>query len=182
MFKRIGFSLLAAVVLLSGLYLAVVFQWSYSSGERAGWVQKFSRKGWICKTWEGEIAMVTLPGSVPDKFPFTVRDDAVAAQITRSVGQRVTLHYEQHRGLPGTCFGETEYWVDSVTLVPWQPSGGQPGEPSDARPAPGAAAPAPGTAPAVPPPQSPATGTPGAAPAAPATPAPTPAAPAAPAS
>jgi hypothetical protein len=186
MFKRIGFSLLAAVVLLCGLYLAVVFQWSYSSGERAGWVQKFSRKGWICKTWEGEIAMVTLPGSVPDKFPFTVRDDAVAAQITRTVGQRVTLHYEQHRGLPGSCFGETEYWVDSVTLVPWQPfggqPGGQPGEPPDARPAPGAAAPAPGTAPAVPPPQSPATGNPGAAPAAPATPAPTPAAPAAPAS
>jgi len=99
------------------LYLVVVFRWSYSSGERAGWIQKFSHKGWLCKTWEGELAMVSLPGSVPEKFPFTVREEAVATRISEAVGQRVMLHYEQHRGLPGSCFGETEYWVDSVTVV-----------------------------------------------------------------
>ncbi len=78
------FFLLAGIAVLAALYLAVVFTWTYSSGERAGWVQKFSRKGWICKTWEGELAMVTMPGAIPEKFFFTVRDDALAARIERS--------------------------------------------------------------------------------------------------
>jgi hypothetical protein len=169
MFKRIGFSFLLAVILLIGLYLTVVFEWSYSAGERAGWVQKFSRKGWVCKTWEGEIAMVTLPGSVPEIFPFTVRDEAVASQITQTIGQRVALHYEQHRGLPGTCFGETQYWVDAVTVIPWLPLGTQPGQA-----APGAAAP-PVPAPAILVPAAPASNVPP-----PAAPTPPPAAPAGP--
>jgi len=118
MFKRITLFFVLGVIVLVALYLTVVFQWSYSSGERAGWVQKFSRKGWICKTWEGELAMVTLPGAIPDKFYFTVRDPAVAARLENTVGQRVTLHYEQHRGLPGNCFGDTGYWVDGVTVAP----------------------------------------------------------------
>ena len=130
MFKRIGFTFLLGVIVLAGLYLVVVFEWSYSSGERAGWVQKFSRKGWVCKTWEGEIAMMNLPGSVPEVFSFTVRDPAVADRIAQTVGQRVTLHYEQHRGLPGSCFGETEYWVDAVTAIPWPPVGAQPAVPA----------------------------------------------------
>ena len=158
MIKRLLGLLVLGVVGVLALYLVLVFEFTYSSGERAGWVQKFSHKGWICKTWEGEIAMVTLPGSVPEKFPFTVRDDAVAAQIARTVGQRVTLHYEQHRGLPGTCFGETEYWVDSVVLVPWNPAGGQPGgeapagpnNPPQALPVAPTAPPAPPAAPAAP--------------------------------
>jgi hypothetical protein len=155
MIKRIGFFLILGMVLLVGLYLTAVFEWSYSSGERAGWVQKFSRKGWVCKTWEGEIAMVTLPGSAPEMFPFTVRDAAVAAQISQSVGQRVTLHYEQHRGLPGDCFGETEYWVDSINVIPWQPLGapGQTAPAPGAMPVPGApvpAAPTPAPVPTVP--------------------------------
>jgi len=145
MFKRIGLYFLLGVTALIALYLAVVFKWSYSSGERAGWVQKFSHKGWICKTWEGEIAMVSLPGTAPEIFPFTVRDESVAAQITKSVGQRVTLHYEQHRGLPGSCFGDTEYWVDSVTVIPWQ----IPGTTQQPAPPAGDAAPA-NTVPAVP--------------------------------
>jgi len=114
-------SVLGGLALLA-LYLVLVFQWSYSSGERAGWIQKFSRKGWICKTWEGELAMVSLPGSVPEKFPFTVRDEALASRISKAVGQRVMLHYEQHRGLPGSCFGETEYWVNDVALVAEPPA------------------------------------------------------------
>ncbi len=106
-----------ALVVALALYLWVAFEWSYSSGERAGWIQKFSRKGWICKTWEGELAMVSLPGTIPEKFAFTVRDELVAEQVNRNVGQRVLLHYQQHRGLPGSCFGETGYWVDSVTAT-----------------------------------------------------------------
>lgn len=98
-------------------YFAVVLNWNFSSGERAGWVQKFSHKGWICKTWEGEMAMVTMPGAVPEKFPFTVRDDAVAAQLNKVMGKRVTLHYDEKVGLPTTCWGETRHFVTSVVLV-----------------------------------------------------------------
>ena len=87
LFALLGF--FAAVA----LYLTIVLKWSYSSGDRAGWIQKFSRKGWICKTWEGELAMVSLPGSVPEKFPFTVRDPAIAARISQDVGQRVMLQF-----------------------------------------------------------------------------------------
>ena len=162
MFKRIGFTFLLGVIVLAGLYLVVVFEWSYSSGERAGWVQKFSRKGWVCKTWEGEIAMMNLPGSVPEVFSFTVRDPAVADRIAQTVGQRVTLHYEQHRGLPGSCFGETGYWVDAIAVVGDQYS--TPGATPSANPAP-APLPAPGAppAPAASPAPAPAAATPPAA-------------------
>jgi len=113
--------LLLALVLLAGL--AALYVWgslsfSYSDGERAGYVQKFSRKGWLCKTWEGELAMVSLPGTLPQIFAFSVRDPAVAATIDRSMGQRVTLHYEQHVGVPTSCFGDTEYYVVGVRPVP----------------------------------------------------------------
>jgi len=112
--RAILFTVLGLFVVL-GLYLAFVLKWSYSSGERAGWIQKFSRKGWICKTWEGELIMVSLPGSLPEKFAFTVRDDDVAQRVNKAMGDRVTLHYEEHLGLPGSCFGDTGYWVDAVT-------------------------------------------------------------------
>ena len=116
--KRFLALALLALVVVGGLYLWFVAKWSYSSGERAGWVQKFSRKGWVCKTWEGELAMVSMPGTTPEKFYFTVWDDAVAARINQVMGQRVSLHYEQKSGLPGSCFGETPYWVDKVEAVP----------------------------------------------------------------
>ena len=92
--------LLLGVVLLLGGYTWLVLHWSYSSGERAGYVQKFSRKGWVCKTWEGEMALVSMPGTVAEKFFFSVRDDAVATRINDSVGRRVSLTYEQHIGIP----------------------------------------------------------------------------------
>ncbi len=105
-----------ALVLLVALYFWAALAWSFSTGDRAGWVQKFSHKGWVCKTWEGELALVSLPGSTPEMFLFTVRDDAVAAQITKVMGKRVTLHYEQKVGLPTTCFGETRYFVTGVSV------------------------------------------------------------------
>ena len=113
--------IIAGVVLtplvLFALYMWSAYSWSYSTGERAGYVQKFSKKGWFCKTWEGELAMVSLPGSMPEKFYFTVREDAVAERINKTMGQRVKLAYEQHKGLPTSCFGETEYFVDDVQAV-----------------------------------------------------------------
>ena len=106
--------LLLVVIGIVVLYSWIALSYSYSEGERAGYVQKFSKKGWICKTWEGEIAMVNLPGTMPQIFNFSVRDDAVAEQINRTMGQRVTLHYEQHKGVPTSCFGETDYDVTQV--------------------------------------------------------------------
>ncbi len=102
---------------LIALYLWAALSWNYSSGERAGWVQKFSRKGWICKTWEGELAMITMPGAAQEKFPFTVWDDEVARQINEAMGKRVSLHYDEKVGLPTSCFGETRHWVNRVTVV-----------------------------------------------------------------
>jgi len=108
---------IVAIVALTALYIWAALTWSYSVGERAGWVQKFSHKGWICKTWEGELALVNMPGATQEKFFFTVRDDAVAAQITKVMGKRVSLHYEEKMGLPTSCFGETRHFVDRVTAV-----------------------------------------------------------------
>ena len=105
------------VVLAIAIYVLVVVNWSYSSGERAGWVQKFSSKGWLCKTWEGEMAMVSMPGSTTEKFFFTVWDDGVAEKISKVMGKRVSLHYEEKRGIPTTCFGETRHYVTSVSVV-----------------------------------------------------------------
>ena len=113
---RVLIVLVVIVALVAGYFWAML-SWSYSSGERAGWVQKFSRKGWVCKTWEGEMAMVSMPGAATEKFPFTVTSDDVVEQINRLMGRRVTLHYEQKVGLPTTCFGETRHYVTKITLV-----------------------------------------------------------------
>ncbi len=104
------------VILGTAGYGWVTLHWSYSDGERAGYVQKLAHKGWLCKTWEGEMAMVTMPGTVAEKFYFTVPSDAVAARINASVGKRVALHYEQHKWIPSSCFGDTEYFVTSVRV------------------------------------------------------------------
>lgn len=99
------------------LYTWFVLTWSYSSGERAGYVQKLSKKGFIAKTWEGELAMVSIPGTLPEIFHFTVQSDEVAARINSSLGRRVKLMYEQHIGIPSRLFGETEYFVINVEVV-----------------------------------------------------------------
>lgn len=105
---------LGLIVLAVALWTAFTLTWTYASGERAGYVQKFSKKGWVCKTWEGEMAMVTMPGTVAEKFFFTVPDDAVAHKINATVGTRVVLHYQQHKWIPFSCFAETEYFVTDV--------------------------------------------------------------------
>jgi hypothetical protein len=99
------------VVLLTAGYIYGALHWAYSSGERVGYVQKLSKKGWLCKTWEGELTMSPVPGAVPEKFLFTVRDDAVAQQMNLGLGKRVALSYEQHKGVPTVCFGETEFFI-----------------------------------------------------------------------
>src|SRR6266702_657975 len=111
------FAVLIGIVVLVAGYLLFVFNWSYSGGVCAGWVQKLSSKGWLCKTWEGEMAMVSMPGSTTEKFFFTVWDDATAEEINKAMGKRVSLHYEEKVGIPSRCFGETRYYVTKVSAV-----------------------------------------------------------------
>ncbi len=99
------------------LWSWITLSYTYSEGERAGYVQKFSRKGWVCKTWEGELAMTTVPGVAPTIWEFTVRDKAAAHQLNLALGRRVILFYREHRGIPSRCFGETNYFVDSARIV-----------------------------------------------------------------
>ncbi len=96
------------------LWVAVAFTYTYSEGTRTGYVQKLSRKGWLCKTWEGELAMTTVPGTAPQIFNFSVRNDSVAQEIEKIAGSQVSLFYKEHRGVPTSCFGETAYFVDGV--------------------------------------------------------------------
>ena len=105
------------VLLAATGYTWFTLSYSYSTGERAGFMQKLSKKGWVCKTWEGELSMVSLPGAAPEKFEYSVRDDAVAARINAAVGQRIALSYEQHKGIPTSCFGESEYFVTDVKVI-----------------------------------------------------------------
>ena len=113
----IGF-LIAVVLALVG-FTWFTLNWSYSDGERAGFLQKFSRKGWVCKTWEGEMALVTLPGTMAEKFAFTVRgDDALAKELSANIGKRMSVHYEQRKWIPTSCFGDTEYFVTGMEVAP----------------------------------------------------------------
>ena len=115
-FRTLVFIMVGAVALFA-LYIYIALNWSYSTGERAGFLQKVSNKGWICKTWEGELSLVAMPGAAPEKFLFTVRDEAVAQKVSAAAGKRVTLNYEQHKGLPTTCFGDTDYFVVGLTEI-----------------------------------------------------------------
>jgi len=119
--KRVTVVLTAVIlvpVVLFALYTWFTLNWSYSEGERAGYLQKFSRKGWICKTWEGEILLSSMPGAIPERFAFSVRDDAIAKELMAATGKRVVLSYAQHKGVPTSCFGETEHFIEKVVVAP----------------------------------------------------------------
>lgn len=117
--KVLKFTLLLVVVtvVLCAGYLAIVLNWSYSKGDRIGYVQKFSEKGWLCKTWEGELQMLPVPGAVPEKFIFSVRDKAMIGKINSTLGKKISLSYEQHIGVPTSCFGESQYYAVNVKAL-----------------------------------------------------------------
>jgi len=117
MHRRIIAGVVLTPAVLFALYIWLALTWTYSTGELSGYVQKISKKGWICKTWEGELAMVALPGTMSEKFYFTVRTDSIASRINQSLGKRVAITYRQHVGVPTTCFGDTGYWVTDVKVV-----------------------------------------------------------------
>lgn len=110
--------LLLSPILVLALYTVVVLNWSYSDGDRSGYLQKFSRRGWVCKTYEGELAMSSVPGVAPTIWTFSVREKDVARKLNENLGRKVVLHYHEHRGVPTTCFGTTDYYVDSVRAIP----------------------------------------------------------------
>lgn len=114
--KLILAGILVVPILLGALYTALVLNWSYSDGDRSGSLYKFSRKGWLCKTWEGELN-ITPGAASPTIWAFTVRDESVAKQINQVLGSRVVLHYSEHVGVPTSCFGDTRYFVDAVRVV-----------------------------------------------------------------
>lgn len=116
--KVILVATLLAPLAIFGLYTLLVLNWSYSDGFRSGILQKFSRKGYVCKTWEGELAMTTVPGVAPTIWTFSVREERIAQQISDAIGKRVALHYKEHRGIPSDCFASTNYFVDSVRVEP----------------------------------------------------------------
>lgn len=120
--RRKAVILLLAIVVVPivvfALWAWVTLGYVYSTGDRAGYVQKLSKKGWLCKTWEGELNMVSPPGSVtPQIFSFTVPNDSIAAILMQDIGKRVSLTYEEHRGIPSSCFGETQFFVSNVRIV-----------------------------------------------------------------
>jgi hypothetical protein len=113
-------SLLFVIIVPIALFAAwswATLSYAYSTGERAGYAQKLSQKGWLCKTWEGELAMANLPGTMPEIFKFSVRNDSIAHLLEKNLGKRVSISYAQHRGVPTACFGETEYFITNVRLV-----------------------------------------------------------------
>jgi len=116
-FRRVLLIGLGLVVLLGAVWTWFALAWSYSEGERAGVLQKFSKKGWICKTYEGELAQYVVSGVAPQIWYFSTRDEKVAQQLSAAVGQQIRLHYTEHRGVPTSCFAETPYWAEGFTKV-----------------------------------------------------------------
>ncbi len=117
-FRKLAIRGAVGVVLLGALgtwlYTWSALKLSYSTGERVGFIEKISKRGWVCKTNEGDLAMVNLPGQPAEKFAFTVPDDTVVKQIDALAGHKVAISYEEHRGIPSSCFGDTGYFVVGV--------------------------------------------------------------------
>jgi hypothetical protein len=102
---------------LFALYTWITLTYTYSEGSRAGFLQKFSKRGWVCKTWEGEIVTGSMLGN-QEKFMFSVRDPDLAKEVNAAIGKRIEVDYAQHIGVPSNCFGETEYFLKSIKTVP----------------------------------------------------------------
>jgi hypothetical protein len=115
--KIILFGFIAVVVAAGALWTLITLTFSYSDGDRVGYVQKFSHRGWLCRTWEGELAMTPVPGATPQIFSFTVRDADTVKRIKDAEGKRIALHYKEKRGLPSSCFGDTSYFISDIRVL-----------------------------------------------------------------
>ena len=117
-FGRFALYLLVAAVVVLIIWTFIALSYSYSEGNRAGLLQKFSKKGWVCKTWEGELALYVVGGVAPQIWYFSTRDDKLADQLSKAVGQNIQLHYSEHRGIPTSCFADTPYFAESFIGTP----------------------------------------------------------------
>lgn len=115
--KIILFGFIALVVGAGSLWTLITLTFSYSDGDRVGYVQKFSHRGWLCRTWEGELAMTPVPGATPQIFSFSVRDNDTVKRIKDAEGKRVALHYKEKRGIPSSCFGDTNYFISDIRVL-----------------------------------------------------------------
>jgi hypothetical protein len=163
-FGRWVMMVLLLLVVGTGLWTWLTLSWAYADGERAGVLQKFVRRGWLCKTHEGEIALYygggTYLGTGTSRqlWDFSSRDKAVAVELSKAVGHRVQLHYTEHPGIPTNCFGDTRFFVDRVTITDNEPGaipGAIPGATPSATPDTHAPATAPAPSPATPEPAAP---------------------------
>jgi hypothetical protein len=147
------YAFIVLVLILGGAWIWtwLTLSWAYADGIRAGVLQKFTHRGWICKTMEGSLAQYLVPGISPQVqvWQFSVRDPRVAAQLEKAVGRQVQLHYTEHPGVPSACFADTRFFVDQVTVTDTAPPSTPPGTPSGTAPnlAPGALPAAPSSAP-----------------------------------
>ena len=114
---KIGLILLVVLILAPILWTWFSLSWAYSEGERAGVLQKFSKKGWICKTYEGELALYIVGGVAPQIWYFSTRDEDLARELSQAVGQQIRLHYTEHRGVPTNCFAETPHFAQSFQRI-----------------------------------------------------------------
>lgn len=105
------------LVVAAGLWTWFSLSWAYSEGDRAGILQKFSRKGWLCKTYEGELALYVVGGVAPQIWYFSTRDEDLAKQLSGAVGKNIQLHYTEHRGVPTNCFAETPYFARNFRVA-----------------------------------------------------------------
>jgi hypothetical protein len=123
--RRLGLiigGVLLVPILLFALWTWITLSWAYSEGDRGGVLQKFSRKGWVCKTYEGEVALYVVRGMAPQIWYFTTRDAELAGRLSKVVGEDIRVHYTEHRGVPTSCFGDTQYYADNFVVVGERPS------------------------------------------------------------
>jgi hypothetical protein len=117
-FPKFIFLAIAVIAAVLSLWTWFTLSWSYADGDRAGVLQKFSKKGWICKTYEGELALYVVGGVSPQIWYFSARDESLAEKLSKAVGQRMQVHYTEHKGIPGSCFGDTQYFAEGFTALP----------------------------------------------------------------
>lgn len=120
--KKIFFVFLTLIVIITGMFIYGKYFYTYSNGYRAGLLQKFSHKGNIIKTYEGEMILSSVTGNqnvaiASEKFFFTVTDKNLANQLDTIQGQMVIVHYQQKNG---ALFwrGDSPYLVDGVKRIP----------------------------------------------------------------
>lgn len=119
--KKILYWAVFVLVIFLGVFIYWKYGFTYSKGYRAGLLQKFSEKGVVFKTYEGEMILSSVQSNAnvaiaSEKFLFSVADEAVAKQMEQIQGKNVVVHYHEKNGvLPWV--GESKYIVDSVRVT-----------------------------------------------------------------